>query len=563
MPAGTGAQLISDAMGLASKIAGRIGKLQDASRAETAVSSFRNDLLETDDLYKVKYGDNPDLYNRQITEYAAKAKQNALEKSGLSFGGKNQLNSLLNNVESDFSRNILKNQRQMQVNNFELDLKNATAKNADSAYVYGKDGDYDSFERMMTAEIPKLAVMGSAVLPPKFLNDAVAKAKRQNYISYANGRAETDLDGIVRELEEGFYRGRLPEGDIDNMLDRFRKVQGQNQRSDKNPRGRYDDGTYLNLNLTYDNLSAQKQDDKKNFLRDVNSSIPYLADYNNRIETARAQEKISDSDYKKYRKQVNDYYYDIARANIGKDKESVGNFKDPLFSNTALQKALTIVNNNTSDFQQYDRNDLYGKIMLLAGERGVDLNSDGQTAKQEAKKLAEYVVAEYYNVNPDEQNAMDRVRKKYYEEAQREKIDMAKHLSNPGNIVVEGLEDEKLSFVKRKYENYYASAGLSKKDANILAENNPISNTVEDIKDYIASSVVNDIFQNSKKNVIKNSKAIWGLIEDAADGNAELFKQLNGNKKEIKKVKKELFNTVRKVLAERRLAALAARGVKS
>jgi hypothetical protein len=204
--------------------------------------------------------------NKKITEYITQTKQSILEKSGISFSGKSQLNSLLNNVESDFSKSIIKNQRQMQINNFELDLKNTTTKNADSAYVYGRDNDYSSFEKMMTAEIPKLAVMGSAVLPQKFLNDTIARAKEQNYINYINGRAETDLDGIVKELEEGFYKNKLPEQEIDNILDRFKKVQSQNPRTATNPIGQYDDETYLNLNTTYDNLNNQKQDEKKTFL---------------------------------------------------------------------------------------------------------------------------------------------------------------------------------------------------------------------------------------------------------------------------------------------------------
>ena len=61
------ARIISQAMGIAGQIAGTINNIQDTANIQSSLTEAKNNFNNTFNEYKIKYADNPQEFNKQIT----------------------------------------------------------------------------------------------------------------------------------------------------------------------------------------------------------------------------------------------------------------------------------------------------------------------------------------------------------------------------------------------------------------------------------------------------------------------------------------------------------------
>jgi hypothetical protein len=427
----------AELMNAASKISKKAQDIRDESAAVDELSQWKLDSLRKKNELAVQYGDDPYRFRSEYNVYLRDSKKSLQENTKVSGFNRAGFNDMLNRNAFAMEEDGERETRKLEIVKTESDFKRSFQNLAELSYEYGKGGDFEGFFKNNSSELSKLRLIGRDVLTPSQMEDSVQKASRDSALSYIMGKAATDMNNAIRELENGFYNNFLPQIDIDDLLGRFKKVR------EANKDGAYNNEIMLNLDMTYDNLKNFNAEDREKFLiNNDNISISYLNDYNKKVEEAKLRGKIPKKEYDKHKKFINEEYYAMARFNIS--KSGYGNFDKNIFgTKTTLEDAVKLINDNTSAFQQYDRNDLYGRFMRLAGENSIDLNSKDTKQKQIAQSIANSLVAEYYGEDPSDLNAMDRVRKKLTEGRLRERraiIDNTfyymKNKKNPRNLIL-------------------------------------------------------------------------------------------------------------------------------
>jgi hypothetical protein len=245
-------------------------------------------------------------------------------------------------------------------------------------------------------------------------------------------------------------------------------------------------------------LSVILEDKKQTedfFKNKKNKSLDYLADYGQRLEIGYAQGFIREKDYNSYNDLFRKSYLGIIKANI-KDVENVGSFRDSFFAKTSLQRGIAIINDNTSDFRDVDRQDLYSKLLQLANERNIDLNSVNKGTKGEMEKLANGLAAEYCHIDPSGQDSIERIRRKRSEQLRDDAIRELNDIAGAYPIKIDSNRPH-----IQKSINKYVNKGRSYGDAKLLAEEE-ITNKVKTFMDEKAE--VGDFIQREQKRFFKN-----------------------------------------------------------
>ena len=144
--AGGTARVISQAMGIAGQIAGTINNIQDTANIQSSLTEAKNNFNNTFNEYKIKYADNPQEFNKQITNYRNNLIQDTVKNSNVSLANKNGL--LLDNKNNPAIHDIVKKNTMLVLNNLGFE---PTEKDLASPGEYIRNSTYElSYRRILS-----------------------------------------------------------------------------------------------------------------------------------------------------------------------------------------------------------------------------------------------------------------------------------------------------------------------------------------------------------------------------------------------------------------------------
>lgn len=196
------ARVISQAMGIAEQIAGTINNIQDTANIQSSLTEAKNNFNNTFNEYKIKYADNPQEFNKQITNYKNSLIQDTVKNSNVSLANKNKFQQILDNNFDNFDNEIFKATRQLQVNKIDADITNSITASKNTSYIHGKNGNFELFVNDLSKELADVESIGKTAYSVNTLNNKLNNIKKDNAKNYIEGLILTNPLLAKSQLEE-------------------------------------------------------------------------------------------------------------------------------------------------------------------------------------------------------------------------------------------------------------------------------------------------------------------------------------------------------------------------
>lgn len=300
--AGGTARVISQTMGIAGQIAGTINNIQDTANIQSSLTEAKNNFNNTFNEYKIKYADNPQEFNKQITNYRNNLIQDTVKNSNVSLANKNKFQQILDNNFDNFDNEIFKTTRQLQVNKIDTDITNSITASKNTFYIHGKNGNFELFVNDLSKELADVESIGKTAYSVNTLNSKLNNIKKDNAKNYIEGLILTNPLLAKSQLEEEKFNNLLDQQEINYYLNNIIK-QVENNNKDLESQGK-SNNTELQAEavLQLDNR-FNDFDISGNIIKNKNlNNIDSIIDYQNFNENLYNQGLISDKTYNTYKK---------------------------------------------------------------------------------------------------------------------------------------------------------------------------------------------------------------------------------------------------------------------
>lgn len=319
--AGGTARVISQAMGIAGQIAGTINNIQDTANIQSFLTEAKNNFNNTFNEYKIKYADNPQEFNKQITNYRNNLIQDTVKNSNVSLANKNKFQQILDNNFDNFDNEIFKVTRQLQVNKIDADITNSIMASKNTSYIHGKNGNFELFVNDLSKELADVESIGKTAYSVNTLNSKLNNIKKDNAKNYIEGLILTNPLLAKSQLEEEKFNNLLDQQEIDYYLNNIIK-QVENNNKDLESQGKSNNTelqaeAVLQLDNRFNDFDISGNTIKNKNLNNIDSII----DYQNFNEDLYNQGLISDKIYNTYNKKINNIFYEKLNEINNKDLE--------------------------------------------------------------------------------------------------------------------------------------------------------------------------------------------------------------------------------------------------
>ena len=432
--AGGTERVISQALQLGSQITGQINNIQDSTKMQSSISEANNSFNKTLDENKIKYGNDPAEFQKQMNDYKNTLIEDVKKNSKVSFVNKRQFNDIVNRNFIEFDNQIANTNRQLQASKINSDMVSSINASNNTSYIHGKNNDFDLFMNDLSRELAGIETTGKAIYSVDKLNATLLKTKEDSAINYLDGKlfntsTVEELENFKNELNSDMYDNLLDKKTIDSYLAKVDKIQNQVESTQGRVSRTGGKQVYNPLLTQLINDIDYKFDLAKQSTKDITKNIDnegaiFLNSIQNKINEAR-NAGLNDKEYNKYQDNIRSSYFKISQDVLyNKENETVE--EGGWFSESNVLYDITkTINDYTSEFSPIDRVDLLAHAMSIMTENGIQINSSDLKDKEKSKKLMDLVIDEYYNLDVNSSNKFDIIKGKIREKniAEKNRID--------------------------------------------------------------------------------------------------------------------------------------------
>lgn len=306
--AGAKENTISQVLAIASNITGKINNIQDTASIQNSLTEAKNSFNKTFNEYKIKYADNPEEFNKQITRFKNNLIEDTTKNSNVSFLNKGKFQEVLNNNFNTFDKQIFKTTRELQVNKISADIDTSIKTNNNTAYLYGKNNDYELFINDLSRELAGVEAIGKTAYSFDTLTKKLQNIKTSGATNYLDGAILKNPLLVKSQLEDGKFDNLLDQKSIDKYLQNIEDVENNNKQLEK--QGKSNNIEFQAEAVIQLNNRLQEFDISNNIIKNEKlNNIDSIIDFQNFNEDLFNKGLISDKTYEDYNKKINNIFY--------------------------------------------------------------------------------------------------------------------------------------------------------------------------------------------------------------------------------------------------------------
>lgn len=392
--AGSTENVIAQALATTSQIALKFNNIQDATESQKAIADAKNSFYKFEEEAKIKYADDPDTFETEINNYKNTLLNATVNNTKVSRFNKSKFESTLNNSFSNVDKQIFDNKRKLQVQKFNSDINSALANNNNASYINGKNNNFETFTNDLATQLNNVAIIGREIMSPNELNVKLGEVRRQGTQNYLDGLRRIDPMASLYKLENGSFNNLLTAEEVDLEKDKVNKVLielTKNKDIKKTEQQKINDANILiDLDTQFNDFNI-----KENKINNENlNTVEDIIDFRNKIKEAKANNNITNEQYKKFLVNTNEVLNNMMGEN--------SNLKDGnrWFSKTVGEqinnKINTFIKENPEAYIN-DRVFFYENAFNILRDNGISMNSTDLNSIDKVNTTMEILKQQYIN----------------------------------------------------------------------------------------------------------------------------------------------------------------------